>query len=306
MKEIVVLSGKGGAGKTTISASFNVLAKNNIAVDTDVEAANLQFLLRKDREISTKSMLGMKRAEIDPDTCVGCSACIDACRFHSINIVDDVHVVKKSSCEGCATCTLVCPVDAISMIPYEAGKIYQSTTEYNKTLFHANLNLGEENTGMLVSEVRRQAKEFAEENNLGWIIIDGPPGTGCPVSSAATGTNFVILAIEASVSGVSDFLKVLALVESFWIPRAVIINKYDFNPESTAAIEKKCIERHVPIIGKIPYDKAIQEALSDQEPIVLHAPESEGAKAIIEAWERFQEIVDKDPTDNYLMKFNVV
>lgn len=311
MKEIVILSGKGGAGKTTIAASFNVIAENNVAVDADVEAANLKFLLRLQDDVRTKAFFGMKRAKIDPDICTDCGACEEICQFGSIyhdetNYDNPVMQVNTNACEGGATCTHVCPVDAITMVDHKAGETYQSTTEYERMLFHANLHLGEENTGMLVAEVRRQAKTYADKLDKDWIIVDGPPGTGCPVTSATTGANFVVLAIESSLSGLSDFTRILDLVVNFWLPRAVIINKYDLNEKVTSQIENICKERRVPILGKLPYDTAIQVALANQSPVVLSDPDSESSCILRNVWDKLVEVIDKDQKEEFEMDLGMI
>ncbi len=307
MREIVVLSGKGGAGKTTITASLNILAQNNVAGDVDVEAANLQFLLGLDKHEETKAFYGMKRAKIDPEICINCGECVKVCQFESIieNHEKEVHEVLINSCEGCATCQLVCPVDAIEMQTHQAGEFYRSSTKSGIPLFHANLFLGEENTGMLVAEVRKQIREYAETHNMDWMIIDGPPGTGCPATSTMTGADFVILAVEASLSGISDFERVLDLIDSFRLKRGVIINKYDINPKLTSQIEKICNDRLVPVLAKIPYDRVMQEALAHEVPIVKYAPNSKPALALISAWEKLQDVIDKDQS-GFVNSFDLI
>ncbi len=294
MKEVVIISGKGGAGKTTVSAALNYIAKNNVSVDADVEAANLQFLLGLGEEHSKTPFIGMKRAEIDPELCTNCGLCQEACVFNSIIELEDRREVVTSNCEGCTTCTYVCPENAISMVTHRAGDIHHADTLYDKDIFYANLYLGEENTGMLVSKVRADAKEFAIENNYEWLIVDGPPGTGCPATSAITGCDFVIVVVEASVAGVADFNRTLDLIDNFRLKRAVVINKFDINEKMTSEVHRICENRMVPvpIIGKIPYSTEVQLALADQVPMNKYDPDDEVSVELDNVWTKLKEIID--------------
>ena len=294
MKEVVIISGKGGAGKTTVSAALNYIAKRNVSADADVEAANLQFLLGLEEEYNKTPFIGMKRAEIDPDLCTNCGLCQEACVFNSIIELEDQRKVITSNCEGCTTCTYVCPEHAISMKEHQAGDIHHANTTYGKDIFYADLYLGEENTGMLVSKVRSDAQEFAKANEFDWLIVDGPPGTGCPATSAITGCDFVLVVVEASVAGVADFNRTLDLIDNFRIKRAVVINKYDINEEMTSEIHKICENRiaPVPIIGKIPYSTEVQLALADQVPINKYDSEDIVSIILNEVWNKLIEIID--------------
>ncbi|MHA1912708.1 MAG: ATP-binding protein [Candidatus Kariarchaeaceae archaeon] len=293
MNEIVILSGKGGAGKTTVTAALCALAENLVAADCDVEAANLKFLLNylpEDPENKVEEFYGMKRAVIDPEECTNCGKCEEICRFHAIEEIDFSRKVITSSCEGCAACTIVCPEpEAIKMVKHQAGEIYHSKTKLNISLVHASLGIGEENSGLLVAEVRKRSGELVKNQEIDLVLVDGPPGTGCPAASSLTGANFVILVVEASVSGMADFHRIAELIDGFKIPKAVIINRYDINDEATETIRKYCEENDIPLLGKVPHDITCQKALADELPVVLYDKEAPASIALIESWKNLRE-----------------
>lgn len=255
MKEVLVLSGKGGTGKTSIVGSFATLAKNKVMADCDVDAADLHLLLNP--EISRESEFRSGQvAVIDENKCIECGLCQDECRFGAI--AD--YTVDPVSCEGCGFCSHICPVDAITMQENLAGRWFISETKYGP-LVHARLGIAQENSGKLVALVRRQAKEITEEKNLDFVISDGPPGIGCPVISSLSGVDLALIVTEPTLSGIHDMERVLGVCSHFGVPALVCINKYDINDENTAAIYNYCRENGVEVAAKVPFDNVVTEAM---------------------------------------------
>jgi MinD superfamily P-loop ATPase len=280
VKEITVLSGKGGTGKTTITASFAVLAKNAVITDCDVDAPDLHMLL-KPKILTKDEFRASKVALIDQDTCVECKKCEQNCRFGAIQN----QVVDPILCEGCGVCVYVCPVAAIELETRVSGYAYISKTKYG-LMSHALLNPGEENSGKLVSLVRKNAKELAEKENCELIINDGPPGIGCPVIASLSGVNAGLIVVEPTLSGIHDMERALDLLNHFNIAALVCINKYDINIENTEKIENFCESNNIEVIGKIPFDPFVTEALVTGKTIVEHSPESPVSEAIGQTWKR--------------------
>lgn len=270
MKEIVVISGKGGTGKTSIVASFALLSQNTVIADCDVDAANLHLVLNPKIQI-TETFSGGKIAEIIPERCTNCGECEKFCRFDAILEKGDGgitnYIVDPVSCEGCGVCVAVCPTEAISFEPKENGKLFVSETKYGP-MVHARLGIAEVNSGKLVSLVRRQAKIIAEDNNHDLIIVDGPPGVGCPVISSITGADAVLIVTEPTISGIHDMERVAQLTAHFGIMTYVCINKYDINREVTRRIEDKATSLEIPLLDKIHYDPVITEAQIQAAPVV--------------------------------------
>ncbi len=270
MKEIVVISGKGGTGKTSIVASFAVLSQNAVIADCDVDAADLYLVLNPEVQI-TEPFSGGKIAEIIPDRCTNCGECEQVCRFDAIsekvNGGTTNYTIDPVSCEGCGVCVAVCPAEAISFEPHENGELFVSSTKYGP-MVHAKLGIAEDNSGKLVSLVRARAKVIAEDNGRDLIIVDGPPGVGCPVISSITGAHAVLIVTEPTVSGVHDLERVMKLTTHFNIPTYVCINKHDINPEVTQEIEYRAKSLGIPLLGKIHYDPVITEAQIHAVPIV--------------------------------------
>ncbi|HNZ71964.1 MAG TPA: ATP-binding protein [Prolixibacteraceae bacterium] len=282
MNEIVVLSGKGGTGKTMLSAAFATLEKNVVVADCDVDAANLHLILQPKNEIEEVFVTG-HRAQIDYNKCTNCGLCVEHCRFDAISIVDGMVKISETSCDGCKLCSRVCPIGAIEMVPSDKSRWYAGNYRNGK-MVHARLAPGEENSGKLVNVVRDYAKKIAVETNAKTIIIDGPPGTGCPVVSSLTGTKKVVLVTEPSESGFHDLKRIVELSESFHIKPSVIINKYDLNYEMTRKIEKWCSNFKIPVIGKILFDKQIVEAMLHCKSIVEWKPSLEASEEIKNIW----------------------
>lgn len=285
MKELVIVSGKGGTGKTTITASFSVLADKVIVADCDVDAPDLHLLLHPEL-IKKSEFKGSKAALIDKKRCVECNLCRENCRFDAIS---DDFIVEPHSCEGCGVCGLICPVKAIEMKQKVSGNIYLSKIE-NGFMSHAMLDPGEENSGKLVTFVRDQAKEVAVSKNIGKIIIDGAPGISCPVISSITGTSAGVIVTEPTVSGVHDLKRILELMEHFRIKPFILINKFDINIEKTKEIEDFCHLKNYEVVGKIPFDPSVTNAMVNGEPVVKFVPDSKVSKEIKRVWEKVSKI----------------
>lgn len=276
MKQLVVISGKGGTGKTTVSAALTHLAANCIVADCDVEAPNLHLLLDAN-PIKAEDFKGTKVCVIDEDKCIQCGECLEFCRFGAINSFN----IQKLKCEGCGVCKLVCAADAIEMKDKVTGKLILSRTGLGM-FSHAQLDIGADGSGKLVTEVRKQAANAALAAN-GIIIIDGSPGTGCPVIASVTGTDLVLVVTEPTISGLHDLDRVLKVVDNFGIAACACVNKWDLNPEMTREIEDYCRQHKIPVLGKIPHDPIVAKAQREGK-VVLSYENSPAAEAIIELW----------------------
>ena len=265
VKEIVVISGKGGTGKTSIVASFASLAQNAVLADCDVDAADLHLVL--DPHIKrSQDFYGGKKAYIDPEKCTGCGMCVEMCRFEAIiedgklkNQDSNIYKIDPIGCEGCGVCAYFCPVTAITMEPQKNGKLFISEMRYGP-MVHAKLGIAEENTGKLVALVRENAREIARKEGADYIIVDGPPGVGCPVISSITGADIILIVTEPTVSGLSDLKRVEKLARHFNIPATVCINKWDINPSISEKICDYCDKHQIRVLGKIRYDNAFTKA----------------------------------------------
>jgi MinD superfamily P-loop ATPase len=265
MKEIIVLSGKGGTGKTTVVGSFAALAKSKVLADCDVDAADLHLLLNPSEKHKSEFWSGQV-ACIYEDTCNECGLCQELCRF---NAIKDFRV-DPVSCEGCGFCSYICPVEAITMKENMSGYWFISDTRYGP-LVHARLGIAQENSGKLVAVVRQQAKQIAEEKNLDHIISDGPPGIGCPVISSLSGVSLALLVTEPTLSGMHDLDRVLDVCRHFGVPALVCINKYDLNEENARQIESQCLSQGVEIVGKIPFDNVVTRSIVQGVPVVEYS-----------------------------------
>ncbi len=262
MKEVVILSGKGGTGKTTIAGSLAALAKEKVLADCDVDAADLHLLLSPSVKQKSEFWSGQV-AHIDEDRCTECGLCQEICRF---NAIKDFRV-DPVSCEGCGFCSHVCPVEAITMEETMSGYWFFSNTKYGP-LVHARLGIAQENSGKLVALVRQQAKQIAEERSLDYIISDGPPGIGCPVISSLSGASIALLVTEPTLSGMHDLARVLGVCRHFGVPALVCINKYDLNEENTQQIESQCLSLGVDIAGRVPFDNVVTQSIAQGVPVV--------------------------------------
>jgi MinD superfamily P-loop ATPase len=278
MKEVVVLSGKGGTGKTTIVGSFAALAKSKLLVDCDVDAATLHLLLQPLIREKHEFWNG-QAAFVDEEKCTQCGLCQEQCRFAAIKGFN----VNAISCEGCGFCSLICPAEAITMKENMAGHWFISDTRYG-SLVHARLGIAQENSGKLVALVRQQARRMAGKEGADYIISDGPPGIGCPVISSLSGANLALLVTEPTLSGIHDLERVLGVCHHFSVPALVCINKYDINEDNTRHIEKFCLGQGVEVATRIPFDNAVTKAMVAGLPVVEYS--RNGVSHQIEAlWE---------------------
>jgi MinD superfamily P-loop ATPase len=283
MKQIVIISGKGGTGKTVIAGAFAALAKNKVMADCDVDAADLHLLLQPNIKERHEFKSG-QTAIIDKKICQQCGKCIVACRF---NAISQNFIVDPISCEGCAFCSHICPVDAIKMEESISGEWFISETRFGP-MVHAKLGIAEENSGKLVSLVRKQAKELAEKNNYDWVIIDGAPGIGCPVIASLSGIDCALVVTEPTLSGLHDAIRVIDLAKHFGVAVKLLINKYDLNTEMSDEIEKYCDKNGISLIGKIEFDKSVVEAMVEGKTI-LEYKDTKIKKEIIKIWEILQD-----------------
>jgi MinD superfamily P-loop ATPase len=284
MKEIIILSGKGGTGKTSLTAAFAFFSKNAVLCDADVDAADLHLLMNPDIK-KRSDFKGGGIAIINPDKCVECGICVDLCRFDAI---DENFKVDEISCEGCGVCVDFCPEKAIDFPIKTCGEWFISNTRFGH-MVHARLGIAEENSGRLVSLVRQEAKKLAKQNNLDLIITDGPPGIGCPVIASIGGASAALIVTEPTISGLHDMERVAELAGHFKIPCMLCINKYDLNPEKASYIEKLAKTKKMRILGKIPFDPVFTESMIYGKTICEHAGESEACKIIKNIWNNILE-----------------
>ncbi|NEV63670.1 ATP-binding protein [Thiorhodococcus minor] len=267
MKELTILSGKGGTGKTTVSAAFASLASSKVMADCDVDASNLHLLLAPEPR-QTADFTAMRSPRIDAELCAECGYCESWCRFDAIKLdFDDGYVIDALACEHCGLCALVCPESAILMEDHVCGAWMVSDTRKG-TLVHARLGIGEDNSGKLVTLVRREARRAAQAEGVGLVLNDGPPGIGCPATAAITGTDLVLAVTEPTPSGIHDLERVAELCKHFKVPLAVCINKHDLDAEKSAAIRDWCQSSGADLLGEIPFDPAVTKALMAQRSVI--------------------------------------
>jgi len=263
MKQLTIISGKGGTGKTTLTAAFASLARDVVLADCDVDAADLHLILKPEIE-ETIEFTGLKLAVKDAEKCTSCGECLEHCRFGAVS--EDLEIIEES-CEGCGVCGHVCPEGAIELVDRKSGLAFRSKTRVGP-MAHAELKTAEEASGLLVALVRKTAKELAEAHGKGLVLVDGPPGIGCPVIAAIAGVDLVLIITEPTLSGIHDLERILGVAEHFEIPALVCINKADINPENAARIEDFCEERSIPVVGKLPYDTVVTEAMIAEKSVV--------------------------------------
>ena len=259
MHEVVIISGKGGAGKTSVTGAFAKLAENAILCDLDVDAPDLHLLLAPDTK-RTEEFRSGNEAVIDPERCTGCGQCETLCRFDAISEDGDVFRIDPMRCEGCKVCVALCPAEAIDFPERHCGHWYESETRFGP-MVHAQLFAGEENSGRLVTLLKQRAREIAEEKGLTMVLSDGAPGIGCPVISSLAGTDLAVIVTEPTPSGLHDLKRVAELCDQFKTRVTVFINKFDLNPDQTGAIEDYCRERGYEVICRFPHDNAVTEAM---------------------------------------------
>jgi MinD superfamily P-loop ATPase len=294
MKQLVILSGKGGTGKTSVAAAFAHLAYDGsspikaVLADADVDAANLGLVLRPER-IETHDFTGGSVAVIDPQRCQGCGKCEQVCRFDAVlppssDDVRSTYAIDPIACDGCAACVYQCPEEAIHMEPQTAGRWYHSQSRFGQ-LFHADLFPAQENSGKLVTLVKQNARLYALDNEVPLMIVDGPPGIGCPVIAAAAGADLALVVTEPTVAGVHDLNRILQTITHFRILAQVVINKADIYPEGSAQIEAVCGELGVELIGQIPFDPSVTEAMLNGEPVTAYRADAPSSKALAAIWQ---------------------
>lgn len=282
MKQLTIISGKGGTGKTSITAAFASLANNAVLADCDVDAADLHLILKPEIK-KTMEFHGLKIADVDKDKCINCKKCFESCKFNAID--EEINIIK-GSCEGCGVCAYVCPVDAISMKERDSGFAYISDTRFGP-MAHAMLKTAEEASGKLVTVVRNNAKTLAIDHKKDIIIIDGPPGIGCPVIASLTGVDMVLIVTEPTLSAIHDLERILDVSKHFDIPAIVCINKYDINKENSEKIEKYCKSINIEIVGKLPYDTVVTEAMVNEKSVIEFS-DGDLADGIIKMWNKIK------------------
>jgi len=292
-KQLVVLSGKGGTGKTSLTAALMHLAflskRESVFVDADVDAANLA-LVSDARPLEDHPFTGSQLAVIDPAKCNQSGLCFEVCRYDAILRPDaegSPYQVIDLLCDGCAACVYSCPESAIQMVQQQDGEWYHSASTFGH-LFHAELFPGAENTGKLVTTVKQHAKLFAEDHQRSLIIVDGPPGIGCPVISASAGADLALLVAEPGVSGCHDLKRIIKTLEHFKIPILICINKADISFEGTKAIHALAHDSGHTVIGEIPFDHAVPLAMVNAQPITTFSPEGPASGAIKNIWQKVQ------------------
>ncbi len=283
MNEITVLSGKGGTGKTSITAALATLAKDVVICDSDVDAADLHLILNPEI-IDTHNFESSWVAEIHKENCTLCNVCVDVCRYDAIHEMKDGSLeINPFQCEGCRLCERVCPEETISSSRNNNNFWYVSNTRLG-TLVHAKMGAGEENSGKLVTKVREAAKTIAKEKNIQTVLNDGPPGIGCPVISALTGTQTVLMVFEPSMSGFHDGKRLFELMDTFNPKIFALINKFDINIETSNKIEEWLKENSIPLLAKLPFDKQMVESMINEKTIVEYNPESEISLLLKDVW----------------------
>jgi MinD superfamily P-loop ATPase len=286
MREILILSGKGGTGKTTMVGSLAALVPNKVLADCDVDAADLHLLLNPKIKKETEFWSGVT-AEMDPSLCTACGICEELCQFDAIKILESAEI-DPLSCEGCGVCAEFCPEEAINLKDNLCGSWFISDTDYGPMVY-AQLGIGEENSGKLVSLVKKEAKAIAEKIKAEWILVDGSPGIGCPVIASLAGADLILVVTEPTTSGLHDLNRVVDLAEYFKIPTCVCINKGDLNQEVAEEIRKTCLKRQISMLGMIPFDPEAVSSVVAGKPLVENS-DGPSAMAIREIWKKLEKI----------------
>ena len=282
MKQITIISGKGGTGKTTVAASLAALAKNAVMADCDVDAPDLHLVLKPEVE-KQEDFIGTKVAVKKKD-CSMCGKCHEVCRFGAIS--EEIEI-DEGKCEHCGACAFVCPENAIEMEDRVTGTVYTSKTRFGR-MVHADLRVGGEASGKMVTKVRREAQQLAGADGL--IIIDGSPGIGCPLIASITGVDLVLVVVEPTVSGIHDMERVIDVARHFGIHVLVCVNKHDINAENTKKIEDFCKEQGFTVVGRLPYDKVTTDAMINEKTVVEYS-DSEMSRGLKKVWEKVKVLV---------------
>jgi MinD superfamily P-loop ATPase len=290
VKQLVILSGKGGTGKTSVTAAFAHLAAQGefpmqaVLADADVDAANLELVLAPEME-TRMDFWGGQVAQIDPQLCSGCGTCQDVCRFDAVHETGGDYIVDPIACDGCAACVYQCPEEAITMQLQLAGEWFRSQSRYG-SLFHAALKPAQENSGKLVTVVKQNARLLAMDESIPLVLVDGPPGIGCPVISAVSGADLALIVAEPTAAGVHDMQRVLETAAHFGVQTLVCINKADIYPAGSAQIETFCRDEGIQLIGQIPFDLSVTEAMVQGQPVTAHKPEAPASQALRDLWQK--------------------
>ena len=291
MKELLVLSGKGGTGKTSLIGSFAHLARSKVMLDCDVDASDLHLLLSPETVEEHEFRSGVK-ARVETDKCSSCGMCEEICQFDSVRM-EETAVISRLSCEGCGVCAHFCPEDAIRLDDNHCGTWYVSDTNFGPFV-HSQLFAGEENSGKLVSHIKAEARKLAEKKDIDLILIDGSPGVGCPVIASLSNVDMVLVVTEPSQSGKHDLERVLELTEHFKIVTKICINKWDLHPELAAEIETLAEKRNVEVLGKIPFDPQVIECQIQGIPVTA-SETSLAAYSIKDVWQKLKKGLDELP-----------
>ncbi len=290
MKEIVVISGKGGTGKTSITASLAFLGGTDLIIaDCDVDAADMHLLMAPDFG-KVEDFFSGELSLIDQGSCIKCGKCRDVCRFDAIPIIDSQYIVDSLGCEGCGYCSRVCLVNAITNSKPNVGKVFVSDIRTGTTMIHARLSIGADNSGKLVAQVKNEAKTLAEKENKIAVLVDGSPGVGCPVVSSLSGASFTVLVTEPTVSGLHDLKRVYELVKKFGIKAGCIINKADLNKNMAGDIKIFLKEEGIVLLSEIPYNENFTKAMTNGKTIVEY--DKDLGKIISESWDKIKHIVE--------------
>jgi MinD superfamily P-loop ATPase len=295
MRQLVILSGKGGTGKTSVTAAFAHLASRDgsliraVLADADVDASNLELVVGP-TVLETHEFMGGQQAVIDAERCDDCGVCVQVCRFDAIDLAAPHGRVDPIACDGCAACVFQCPTEAIHMEEQLAGHWFRSDSRYGP-LFHAALRPAQENSGKLVTMVKQQARLLALDQGHDLVLVDGPPGIGCPVISAAAGTDLALIVAEPTAAGVHDMERVLQTTDHFRVPALVCINKADLHPEGAAAIEAYCRQRSTEVVGRIPFDTVVTEAMVQGMPVTAFT-DNAVTQELNRIWEQVASILE--------------
>ncbi len=282
MNEIAILSGKGGTGKTSISAAFATLNKNIILADCDVDAANLHIIMNPVTYIEESFATGNK-AMVNNDLCTLCNQCITYCRFDAISVVDEKLKISSTACDGCKLCVNICPSDALSMFVNNKSRFYVGEFR-NGTMVHARLSPGEDNSGKLVAYVKKKAREIAKEKNAEIILVDGPPGIACPVMATISGADKIVLVTEPTVSGLSDLQRIITLLKNYKGKIYLIVNKFDINETYTKTILKQAAEQNITVLGNIPYNRIFTDAMIRCQSVTEFEPNNPISILVEQMW----------------------
>lgn len=294
MKQLLVLSGKGGTGKTTVAASLIDLLDVQAFADCDVDAPNLHLVVGVDGPHRLRPHFGLPKAQIDPHLCRSCDRCLPECRFEAISVVDEVYTIDPFACEGCGLCQELCPADAISSVPTQTGTLALAS-DTQRVFSTAVLAMGQGNSGQLVWSVKKQLAEAVSEQPPPLAIIDGSPGIGCPVMSSLSGIDLLLVVAEPSVAGLSDLKRLLEVAIGMEVPVAVCVNKADVNPEKAEEVEALCDSWGIPLIGRIPFDPAVPAAINAGR--TLASDPGPAGEAIREIGEAIGRLLELNPAD---------